>query len=70
MEELFMNVSEQVRAQTKFWVDMALIQPDLISGLNMIKTYFDSCNTEEEKDYVCFYFTSIMEQRNNENNSN
>ena len=69
MEELFANISEQVRARTKFWIDMALIQPDLVSALKTIKSYLDFCNTEEEKEYVIFNLISVMERLQDENNN-
>lgn len=67
MEEIFVNVPEYVRRQTDFWIDMALRQPSFSSGLKMIKEYLDSCNTQEEKDYVIFAFQARMEHNENNN---
>lgn len=69
MIEIFPNVSEQTRQFAKYWVDLALKQPKPIDGLKMVSDFSDSCFTEEEKNFVDFYFYMRMEQLKNESNN-
>jgi hypothetical protein len=70
MTELFANIPDHIKQQAKAWVDLALHQINLFDGAKMIKEYHDSCFTEEEKEFVDFYFRMRMEQLKNESNSN
>lgn len=66
--EVFANIPERVRKQTDFWLDIALRQPDVVSGLKMLTTYRATCN-EEEKEYFDFAFSAKMEQLKNESHN-
>ena len=71
MIELFTDIPERIKSQAKFWVDQALNEPNILSGLKMINDYRDSCLNEEEKNFVDFYFNLRMEQiLSNENTNN
>lgn len=70
MIELFANIPEYVKNQTKFWVDLALQQKDLISGAKMVADYAKTCQNEEERDFVDFYFNLRIQELINENASN
>ena len=75
MIELFTNVSKKVKDETKFWVDIAMLNPNPQEGAKEILTYQNTLKTEEEKDFVDFYFNlRILQEREdeklNESNSN
>lgn len=63
MVELFPNVSEYVRRQTDFWIDMAMHEDTLIGALNIIQNYMKSLDDQESRDYVAFAFTTQMEEK-------
>lgn len=55
MIELFSNVSKKVKERTKFWVDIALLNPNPMEQAKEILKYRDSLEKEEEKEFVDFY---------------
>ena len=55
MIELFTNVSKEVKERTKFWVDIALLNPNPMEQAKEILKYRDSLEREEEKEFVDFY---------------
>ena len=72
MIELFANVSKKVKDETKFWVEIAMLNPDPQEGAKEILAYRKTLKTEEEKDFVDFYFNMRMleEKGLDESNSN
>ena len=72
MVELFANVSKKVKDETKFWVEIAMLNPDPKEAAKEILAYRNTLKTEEEKDFVDFYFNMRMleEKDLNESNSN
>ena len=68
MEELFANIPERVRKQTKFWVEFAFNQNNLLQAINMIESYRKTCS-EEEKEFLDFVVLAYGEKYN-ESNSN
>ena len=72
MIELFANVSKKVKDETKFWVEIAMLNPDPQEGAKEILAYRNTLKTEEEKDFVDFYFNMRMleEKGLDESNSN
>ena len=69
MIELFPNVPGYVREQAKFWVDFALKQKNPFEGAKMVSNFANSCQTEEDKEFVNFYFNLRLEQIRNESNN-
>ena len=69
MTEIFTNIPEEVKEQTKLIVNFIFSQLDPESGLKFIESYISSCQDEEEKSFVRFYFNMRMEQLLNENNN-
>ena len=69
MIEIFTNIPEEVKEQTKLIVNFIFSQLDPESGLKFIESYISSCQDEEEKSFVRFYFNMRMEQLLNENNN-
>ena len=55
MNEIFTNVSKEVKERTKFWVDIALLNPNPMERAQEILKFRNSLITEEEKDFVDFY---------------
>lgn len=72
MIELFVNVSKKVKDETKFWVEIAMLNPNPQEGAKEILAYRNTLKTEEEKDFVDFYFNmrTLEEKGLNESNSN
>ena len=61
MEELFANIPERVRKQTKFWVEFALTHHNILEAIKMIESYRATCS-DEEKEYLDFVVLSYGEQ--------
>ena len=75
MIELFANVSKKVKDETKFWVNIAMLNPNPQEGAKEILAYQNTLKTEEEKDFVDFYFNLRMlqereDEKLDESNSN
>ena len=62
MIELFQNIPEDIKFQTKFWVDRALSTPNILEGAKMVLDYRNSCITEAQKAFVDFYFQLRLEE--------
>lgn len=70
MVEIFQSVPDHIKTLAKLWVDLALQQENILDGINMIIEFMKSCDNEEEKEYIDFYFKLRLEQLQNESNSN
>ena len=55
MTELFVDVSKQVKDRAKFWVDIALLNPDHMTRAQEILKFRNSLEREDEKEFVDFY---------------
>ena len=66
MQELFPNIPETVRKNAEFIFDMALRQKNLLSTIKVLNEYTNTCASDEEKEFVEFYFNMRMEQMLNE----
>jgi prephenate dehydrogenase len=55
MTELFADVSKQVKDRAKFWVDIALLNPDTMARAQEILNFRNSLEREDEKEFVDFY---------------
>ena len=60
MIELFPNVPGYIRDLAKNWVDLALQQPNPFEGVKMVSNFANSCQTEEEKEFVDFYHLNLV----------
>lgn len=65
MVELFADIPEYVKMQSKFWVDLALSQNDPLTAVQMLESYRSSCLNEKEKEFVDFYFNMRVEDLTN-----
>jgi hypothetical protein len=61
MVELFTDIPEYIKVQSKFWVDLALSQDDPLAAIQMLESYRSSCLNEREKEFVDFYFNMRVE---------
>lgn len=66
MIELFTDIPDYVKIQSKFWVDLALQQRDALAAVKMIDDYRNSCLNEREKEFVDFYFNFRLKNLSNE----
>lgn len=55
MVELFADVSKQVKDRAKFWVDIALLNPNPMERAQEILNFRNSLEREDEKEFVDFY---------------
>ena len=69
MEELFTNIPQEVKDITATIFQFALWQKDVPSALKVLQDYLDSCEDEEEKAFIDFYFAMRLEELKNENNN-
>lgn len=67
MIEIFEDIPQEIKDQASFVFEMALLQPDLLSAVNVLKNYTNACRNEREKEFVEFYFNMRMENLLNEN---
>lgn len=70
MTEIFADVSESFKTRTACAFDLAARQKNIVKMVNLLKEYTEYCITDDEKDFVEFYFNLKMEQMKNESNSN
>lgn len=69
MVEIFANIPEEVREQTRLIANFIFSQLEPEAGLKFMESYISSCQDEEEKEFVRFYFNMRMEQILNEGNN-
>ena len=67
MTELFADVSKQVKDRTKFWVDIALLNPDPMARAQEILKFRNSLEREDEKEFVDFFDFLFRKITNNPN---
>ena len=69
MVEIFTNIPEEVKKQTELVANFIFSTLEPEAGLRFMESYISSCENEEEKDFIRFYFKIRMEQLLNENNN-
>lgn len=69
MVEIFTSIPEEVKQQAKLVADFIFTTLEPEAGLRFMDSYISSCENEEEKDFIRFYFNMRMEQLLNENNN-
>ena len=69
MIEIFTNIPEEVKRQTELVANFIFSNFKPEAGLKFMESYITSCENEEEKDFIRFYFNMRMEQLLNENNN-
>ena len=69
MIEIFENIPIEVKQQTELIANFVFTHLEPESGFKFIENYISSCQSEEEKEFIRFYFNLRMEQMLNENNN-
>ena len=69
-EEIFQDISKELKACAEFIFNMATRQINPQSALKILNNFTNSCVNEEEKQFVEFYFNLRMEQLLNGNDNN
>jgi len=69
MIELFPNLPEEVKQKNEYIINFAIQSFEPQQCLEFLSSYAHSCEDEEEKQFIDFYFSLRMEQLLNENNN-
>lgn len=70
MIELFPNITEEQRESAKMIFDLAVRQPTAYQAISTLINYRNLLTSDEEKDFVDFYFKLRFNgDQNNENNN-
>ena len=70
MIELFANIPKEVKEQTEVVANFVFLNFEPEPGLKFIQSYISSCEDEDERDFVRFYFNTRLEQLLEEGESN
>lgn len=65
MTELFTELPDNVKRQAEKFVDMTLQNDDPFDIVNILNEYTDSCQSEEEREFVQFYINMRLEEMKN-----
>lgn len=65
MTELFTELPDNVKRQAEKFVDMTLQNDDPFDIVNILNEYTESCQSEEEKEFVQFYINMRLEEMKN-----
>lgn len=66
MIEIYANIPENIRKQTKTVVDFALSLKNPMSTARFVNQYVKTTLNEEEQDFIDFYFNMRLEQLKNQ----
>lgn len=69
MVEIFTNIPEEIKQQTELIANFIFSHLNPEDALIFINNYISSCENEEEKEFIRFYFNMRIEQILNENNN-
>lgn len=65
MTELFTELPDNVKCQAEKFVDMTLQNDDPFDIVNILNEYTNSCQSEEEREFVQFYINMRLEEMKN-----
>lgn len=65
MTELFTELPDNVKRQAEKFVDMTLQNDDPFDIVNILNEYTESCQSEEEREFVQFYINMRLEEMKN-----
>ena len=65
MVEIFTDIPETVKQQTELVVDLAFSKKNIVDIVRALNEYTDSCENEEEKEFVKFYINMKLEELQN-----
>ena len=69
MIELFADLPEEVKEKTKLIIDFVINNFTPQQGIEFLSNYLNSCNDEQEKQFIDFYFSLRMAQILDEDNN-
>ena len=69
MVELFADLPDEIKRKNEYIIDFIIKTFNSQQCLAFISSYLNSCENEEEKQFINFYFSLRMEQLLNENNN-
>ncbi len=62
MTEIFENIPDESKKRAAFMFDLAMQQPDILSAVNSLNEYTETCQDEEEQEFVEFFFRMKLEE--------
>ena len=65
MTELFTELPDNIKRQAEKFVDMTLQNDDPFDIVNILNEYTNSCQSEEEREFVQFYINIRLEEMKN-----
>lgn len=65
MTELFTELPDNVKRQAEKFVDITLQNDDPFDIVNILNEYTNSCQSEEEREFVQFYINMRLEEMKN-----
>jgi len=65
MTELFTELPDNVKRQAEKFVDITLQNDDPFDIVNILNEYTESCQSEEEREFVQFYINMRLEEMKN-----
>lgn len=65
MIELFTELPDNVKRQAEKFVDMTLQNDDPFDIVNILNEYTNSCQSEEEREFIQFYINMRLEEMKN-----
>lgn len=65
MTELFTELPDNVKRQAEKFVDITLQNDDPFDIVNILNEYTESCQSEEEREFVQFYVNMRLEEMKN-----
>ena len=68
MTEIYGDLPKSFKKRVEMLVEIALQQPTLLKGMQLIKIFSSACSAEEQE-YIDFYLKLKMETLQNENNN-
>ncbi len=69
MIEIFPNIPQEVRNSAAMMFDLASMQHNPLKMVQMLNEYTNTCENEEEIEFLRFYFNLRMEQMKNESDN-
>lgn len=69
MEEIFTNISDEIKQGAELVFDAALKTQNPIKMVRILDEYTKNCLNEEEQEFVRFYFNLRTEQIFNDSNN-
>ena len=62
MIEIYKDIPEEIHKQTELIANFIFSTLEPKAGLKFMESYIASCENEEEKEFIRFYFNMRMEQ--------